>query len=106
MSASDSDTDGRAGAAGGTSREGGGGRALGGGVRDGGGGRGCQMESLMAEDQQAMRVMERYLERLRSEPPPTDRPAALLGARYFFLHPREIMNVTRTGADRQVSSVL
>jgi len=106
VSASDSDTDGRAGAAGGSHREGAGGRAVGGGGRDGGSGRGWQMESLMAEDQHAMRVMERMLEGLRSEPPPTDRPAAQMGARYFFLHPREIMNVTRTGADRQVSSVL
>ena len=47
---------------------------MGGGGRDGGSGRGWQMESLMAEDQHAMRVMERMLEGLRSEPPPTDRP--------------------------------
>lgn len=67
---------------------------------------GWQLESLMMEDEAAMGTMGRMLERLRREPPPTDKRAELMGARPFFLHPKQIMNVTRTGADRQVSSVL
>ena len=58
-------------------------------------GSGWQLESLMIQDEQAMNAMSRVLEGMRAEPPPTDKPPALMGSRAFFLDRRQIMHIGR-----------